>query len=403
MIDRIEVLDDYTLKVHYKDVFAPGLSSWTMPIIPKHLLEGRSLLNTRFSRHPVGTGPYRFRLWKAQEKIVLESNKNYFEGKPILDYVVLRVLQDTATTFLELLAQGVDYASLTPLQYRFQATGSIFRRNFRRFKMPSRSYVYMGYNLRNSLFKDVRVRQALSMAVDKKKIIKAVLLGEGLESTGPFTPTQWAYNPEVKPFLYSPQRAREILHECGWEDKDGDGILEKDGRKFEFTVITNQGNLERQRVLELIQEDLNKVGVRVKIKVVEWSTFINEFINKRSFEAVLLGWSLGPEPDIFDIFHSSRQREGQFNFVGYSNREVDRLIEEARGTLDRERRRSIYHRLQEIIYQEQPYMFLYVPFDFFALHKRFKNVVLKKAGIFHNFKDWYVPCSQQRYKALFSR
>ena len=152
------------------------------------------------------------------------------------------------------------------------------------------------------------MRQALNYAVDKSEIIKTVLLGLGKVCTGPFVPESWAYNQQVKEAGFSPAKAKEILSECGWADHNNDGILDKDGRPFEFTILTNQGNLERQRAAEIIQARLKDIGIKVKIKVVEWSVFLSEFIDKRRFEAVLLGWSLGREPDCYDIWHSSKNQ-----------------------------------------------------------------------------------------------
>jgi len=400
LIEKIETPDKYTVKVYYKKPFSPALSSWTMGIIPAHLLKGKNLLESDFKRRPVGTGPYKFCLWKTQEKIILKRNSDYFKKPPYVEYVVFKVIGDTATLFLELITQNIDFAGLTPLQYIYHTKSSIFKKNFRKFEKPSLGYVYLGYNLRNPLFKDKRVRRALNLAVNKKRIIKTVLLGKGIICTGPFVPSQWAFNPKIKPAPYDPERAKKILKECGWQDTDSDGILEKDGKEFKFTIITNQGNLERQKTAELIKYDLEKIGIKVDIKVVEWSVFINEFINKRKFEAVLLGWGLSPEPDIYDIFHSSKTREGEFNFVGYKNKLVDKLLEKARQIFDVKIRKKIYQKVQKIIYEDQPYMFLYVPQSLFALHKRFRNVKLAKSGIFYNFEEWYVPLKEQRYKLV---
>ena len=154
------------------------------------------------------------------------------------------------------------------------------------------------------------MRQALNYAVDKEEIIKGVLLGLGRVCTGPFVPESWAYNQEVKSAEFSLQKAKGLLLEAGWMDSDNDGWLDKEGARFEFTILTNQGNLERQRAAEIIQARLKDVGIKVKIRVVEWSVFLTEFINKRHFEAVLLGWALGREPDCYDIWHSSKTKEG---------------------------------------------------------------------------------------------
>jgi len=136
----------------------------------------------------------------------------------------------------------------------------------------------------------------------------------------------------------------------------------------------------------------------VKIKVVEWSVFIGEFVNKRDFDVILLGWALPREPDNYDIWHSSRTREGEFNFAGYTNPEVDLLLLEARRVFDQQKRRELYRKIQELIYADQPYMFIYVPDSLYVVHRRFREVAPAAAGIGYNFIDWWVPPAEQRYR-----
>jgi len=397
-VKSLEVIDDYTIRLTYKEPFAPGLASWGMSIMPKHILENADLNTASFSRNPIGTGPYKFKTWKTQEKIELEANPDYFQHRPYIDRYIYRVIPDESTIFLELQTQGLDSAGLTPLQYTRQTDTAFFNKHYRKFRLPSFSYTYLGYNLHNRKFMDKRIRQALNYAVDKTEIIRMVLMGLGRPSSGPFVPESWAYNKDVEPAAFDPLKAKELLKEAGWQDTDGDGWLDKDKEKFEFTIITNQGNEERAKVAQVIQRRLKDIGINVKIKIVEWSVFLTEFIDKRNFEAVLLGWSLGREPDNYDIWHSSKTKEGEFNFIGYKNEEVDRLLTEARRTFDQEKRKACYREIHRIIYQEQPYMFLYVPDSLSALHSRFQGVKLEPIGIGYNFIDWWVPKSQQRYK-----
>lgn len=397
-VKSFEVVDDYTVKITYKERFAPALSSWGMYIMPRHILQGEDLNNTAFSRHPVGTGPYKFRSWKTQDKIFLEANDGYFEHRPYIDRYIFRIIPDESTIFLELQTQGVDAAGISPLQYIRQTDTQFFKNNYRKFSLPSFSYVYLGYNLKDYRFKDIRVRQALNYAVDKEELINTVLLGLGRIATGPFIPDSWAYNPEVKPATYDPEKAKVLLREAGWSDSDGDGWLDKDGKVFEFTIATNQGNEERIKAAQIIQRRLKDIGIKVKIKVIEWSVFLGQYIDKKNFEAVLLGWSLPREPDNYDIWHSSKIREGEFNFVGYKNIEVDRLLEEGRRNFDLQSRKACYRRIHEILYEEQPYMFLYVPDSLFVLHSRFEGVKPAPAGIGYNFINWWVPKKFQKYR-----
>ncbi|HPT07597.1 MAG TPA: peptide-binding protein [Candidatus Omnitrophota bacterium] len=396
-VEKLEILDSYTIKVTYKEPFAPALSSWSMSMLPKHILEKLDLNTAEFARHPIGTGPYRFKSWATQEKIELEANPAYFEKRPYIDRYIHRVIADESTIFLELQTQGLDSAGLTPLQFTRQTDTPVFKNNYQKYQLPSFTYIYLGYNLQSPLFQDVRVREALNYAVDKDEIIKILLLGYGKQATGPFIPDSWAYNQNIKPVPFDPQHAKELLREAGWSDYNSDKWLEKDGLKFEFTITTNQGNQERIDAAQIIQRRLKEIGIKVRIKVLEWSVFIDQCINKRNFDAVLLGWSLPREPDNFDIWHSSKTKEGEFNFIGYKNTEVDFLLEEARSTFNLTKRAACYQRIQEILYAEQPYMFLYIPDSLSVLHKRFRGIKPAPIGIGYNFIEWWVPKEEQRY------
>jgi len=397
-VEKAEVVDRYTFRVKYKKPFAPGLASWNyLIVLPAHILKGKDITRSELVRNPMGTGPYKLKEWKTGEKIVLVSNHDYFEGRPYIDGVIYRIIPDLATMFLELKAGNIDYMGLTPTQYLRQTDTPKFKKNFRKYKYLSFSYTYLGYNLLNPKFQDRRVRQAISYAIDKEEIIEGVLLGLGEVATGPYKPGTWQYNPDVKRYPYNPEKAKELLREAGWIDTNGDGIIEKDGKPFEFTVITNQGNDQRKKVAEIIQRRLSEVGIKMKIRILEWATFINEYIDKKKFEATILGWTIGQDPDLFDVSHSSKTHFKELNFISYKNKEVDRLIMEGRHTFDLEKRKRAYFRIQEILAEDQPYTFLYVPYSLPVIHKRFRGIKPAAAGISYNFIKWYVPKPEQKY------
>lgn len=395
-VTAFEVPDDRTVRVRYAEPFAPALASWTMPVMPKHLLENEDLMRTRFARAPVGTGPFRFKRWLDGDRIELAAFERYFEGRPRLG-VMLRVIPDQTTLFLELHQETVDLAGLTPVQYLKLTATPFFERSFRKYRYPSLGYTYLGYNLEHEFFREKKIRQALNLAVDKREIVDGVLLGLGRPATGPFTLESWARDPSVAPAPFDPAKARELLAEAGFEDRDGDGVVERDGKKFEFTMITNQGNFQRLLAAQIIQRRLADVGVSAKIKVVEWSAFLKEFIDARRFDAVLLAWGLSLDPDPHDIWHSSKTGKGEFNFICYRNPEADALIEAGRRTFDREERAALYRRLHRILYDDQPVMFLFVPDALPILSRRFRNIEVSPIGITHNLWRWVVPAAERRY------
>lgn len=409
-VEKVEALDRYTLKVVYKEPYAPALESWGMGIIPKHILEGKDITDEKYSRNPIGTGPYKLKEWVTGQKIVLEVFDDYFEGRPKIDKYIARIIPDMATMFLELKFGGIDFMGLTPPQFKLQADTEFFNKYFQKFRYPAFGYTYLGYNLLDEKFSDKRVRQALTHAINKKDIIDGVLLGYGIPCTGPFPSESWAYNPNIKDLEYNPEKAKILFAEAGWRLHRGecgesykamnqkrfmegykDLIMCKDGKPFSFTVLVNQGNEARLKTAQIIKENLKKVGVEMNIKVLEWQAMLHEFIDKKRFEAVILGWALSRDPDAYDIWHSSKTKEGEFNFISYRNEEIDRLLLEGRRTFDIEKRKRIYHRIHEILVEDQPYTFLYVPDALPVLHKRFKGVEKAPLGIWYDFIHWYVP------------
>lgn len=397
-VKEAEVVDRYTFRVTYQRPFAPGLSSWgSLVVLPRHLLEGQDINTTPFSRKPIGTGPYIFQEWKTGEKIVLKANPDYFEGRPYIDGFVYRIIPDPATMFLELQAGGLDLMGLTPLHYKRQTDSYKMRRDFCKYQYLAFAYTYLGYNLRDWKFQDRRVRRAITHAIDKEEIIQGVLLGLGQIATGPYKPDTIWYNPNVPKYPYDVEQAKKLLAQAGWEPGK-DGVLQKDGRRFEFTILTNQGNETRAKCAEIIQRRLKMVGIEVKIRTLEWAAFINEFIDKKSFEAIILGWTLGQDPDIYDIWHSSKVGPKELNFISYKNPEVDALLEKGRYTFDQKVRKTCYDRIQEILAEEQPYTFLYVPYALPIISARFHGIEPAPAGIAYNLDKWYVPKAEQRYE-----
>ncbi|MGE4291324.1 MAG: peptide-binding protein [Desulfovibrio sp.] len=392
--DRIAsfiVTGPYSFEVRYDEPFARALVTWAHDILPRHALEGEDLLNTKYSREPLGAGAYKLKEWIPGRRIVLTANEDYFLGRPYIDEVVYRIIPDQATQFLELKAGNLDFMGLSPMDYVYQTSGPGWAARFNKYRYLSSGYTYMAYNLEHPIFSDRRVRRALAHAIDKQEIVKGVLLGLGQPTTGPFQPGTWACRDDLKPFPFDPAQAVKLLAEAGWEDHDGDGVLDKDGRAFSFTLLTNQGNAQRQRAATIIQYRLAQIGIKVEIRAVEWATFLHEFVDKGRFDALVLAWTTPAEPDPYSVWHSDNAKEGGLNFVRYRNSELDKLVDAARRTLDREARRAMYWRVQEILHEDQPYCFLYVPMALPIVAARVQGIDPAPAGIGYNFERWWIP------------
>ncbi len=386
----------YTFEVRYDNYFSGAIASWMGAILPKHILDGQNLRDTSFSRSPIGAGPYRLDSWVTGASVTLEASPTYFKGEPYIQQVVYRIIPDTSTMFLETRAGKLDMMGLTPQQYLRQTQGAFWDENYRKYKYLSSTYVFMGFNMLHPFFKDVLVRRAIGHAIDRQGIVKGVLMGEGVSSFGPYKPGTWAYHETLQPPKFDVALAKELLKKAGFADTNNDGILEKDGKTFTFTLLTNQGNDQRILTATVIQSQLKDVGIKVEIRTVEWAAFIKEFINKGQFDAVILGWTMTPDPDIYDVWHSSKAKPGGLNFTRYINKEVDSLLEQARQTPDVAERKKFYTRVQEIFAEEQPYSFLFVPYALPVVQSRFHGIKPELAGIMYNFDEWWIPKKLQR-------
>jgi len=395
-VSSFAVTGKYDFEVRYDEPFARSLVTWAHAILPKHALAGEDLMNTKYSREPLGAGPYKLSGWEPGRRIVLDVNPDYFEGRAYLDQVVYRIIPDLSTMFLELKAKNLDMMGLTPQQYLHQTTGTTWDEQYRKYKYLSFGYTFLGYNLRHPLFADGRVRRALAHAIDKEEIVKGVLLGLGMPTIGPYKPGTWIYNESITDYGFDPDKARAMLAEAGWTP-GAKGILTKDGRPFSFTILTNQGNDQRIKTATIIQQRLKEIGIEVAIRTVEWAAFIKEFVDTGRFDAIIMGWTIPQDPDGFDVWHSSRAVAGGLNFIGFQNPEADALLEKGRRTLDREGRKKIYDAFQDILHREQPYCFLYAPYALPILSSRIQGVEPAPAGISYNFTKWWVPKDRQTF------
>lgn len=398
-ISKIEVIDNYTIRFHYSKPYAPMLSKFGMGIIPKHVFEDAKDIKAReYAERPVGTGPYKFSRWESGEYMLFDANESYFEHVPGIKRYVYRIIPDQAVQFLELITGGIDEMELNPYQYLHRSDSEEFKNRINKYKYLAHSYTYVGYNLKDTLFKDKRVRQALSYAINKKEIIDAVLLGLGEECTGPFLKGTRFYDDSVKGYEYNPNKARQLLDQAGWRDSDGDGILDKDGQAFRIKLTTNQGNQVREDVITVIQREWREIGIETEVQVIAWSAFLEQFINKKNFQAVVLGWTTPVDPDPYAVWHTESINNSGLNFISYSNKEVDELIDAGLRTFDLEKRGEIYRRIHRLISEDAPYTFLFFPYATPAVDKRFKGIESSPAGIGHNFIDWRVPEDEVRYK-----
>ena len=370
-VKTVEVVDPLTVRIVYKRLYSPAIGTWGMGILPEHLLNSQALKNeavslnkdvqnfamrqSGFNRHPIGCGPFTFREWKSDQYIILARFEDYWEGPPNYKKYIFRVIPDLLTQEMEFYAGTIDSYGVQPHQVKRLKEDL----RYQGFSGTSFGYTYIGYNIRRAPFDDRRVRQALSMAIDADKIIEYVIYNQGERITGPFPTQTDFYNPNIAAIPYDPQGALKLLAEAGWR-RNAEGWLEKNGRRLQFKLITNNGNDIRKAILAIAQDSWKQIGIDVRTDLLEWSVFIQERVNKLDFDALVLGWSMGIDPDLYQIWHSSQTGPHQLNFVGFKNKEADDLIIKIRQEYNHDQQVEYCHRLHEIIAYEQPYTFLYV-------------------------------------------
>ena len=390
------VIDDYTVKFVFEQVYPYQLMDAVVgTVLPKHILgevPDREWVNAEFNRNPIGNGPYRFKEWKAQQYIEVVANDDYYAGRPPLDTIIFKVVPDQENLVLQLKSGQIDFMERVPPRFYPELSG---REDLVAHVAASRNYTYLGWNLRNPLFQSQKVRQALTMAINRKEIIDSLLFEFGEIPKGPILPIIWAHNPNLTDFPHDPEKARQYLAEEGWSDSDGDGWLDKNGKRFSFTLKTNKGNQIREDITVMVQDMLKQVGIEVKPNIIEW-TILSADRNKKNFEAIVAGWVVGLKMDMTTIWHSESIND-RFNSISYSNPEFDRLNDAAVFEMDEEKARQMWWRAQEMIVEDQPYTFLYTPRNINFAHKRFQNVQMKTVGWGYNLKQWWVPKDQQKY------
>lgn len=396
------VPDSFTFKVRLRP-HAEFMDPWrTFFPLPTHVFKdvkpaevGTHPFN---SRSPVTNGPFKLVSRAPGQNWVFEANRDYPEelgGRPYLDRLVFRVIPEATTRLTELLTGNVDFLiGVSPDQApRVEQSPRTRLVSFR-----NRSYVLVGWNQRREMFKDAQVRRALTMAINKQAIIDGILKGYGEPAHTSIPNIFWQADSTVgRDLSYNPERAKQLLTEAGWVDRDGDGVRENaQGVPFRFTIKTNSGNRERQDMTEVIQSQLAQVGVQAQPRILEFNTLIQQLndVERRDFDAVVMGWVSEFKIDDENLFHCDR-RDEPYQWIGYCDREVSALIDSLHLVVDREQARPLWQRYQRLIARDQPYTFLYFQRRLEGVSNRLRNVHPDARGDLVGIDEWYILPDQR--------
>lgn len=388
---QIKVIDPLTFTVSIKKPFAPFLVSMAMGILPKHLLENTDINTTPFNHHPIGTGPFKFERWESGQYVLLKKNQHYHFGEPKLDEILFKIIPDSNTALIALLKGEVDMGGV--LAKDKEKVDQV--KHLDLYKINDLVYSYIGLNLNNTHLKDTRVRQAIAHAINKNAIVDNVYKGFATPAHIPASPVHWAY-PTGKPlpiFDYDPEKSRRLLKEAGYTLNTKTGYFEKNNTPLELTILSSKGSKNSETMVQITQQYLKTVGIKLNIQLLEWQTFLKQLDHHEgpsAFDMCLLSWSLSIDPDAYSIWHSSQYPDG-FNFIHYNNPVVDQKLVQARETLDMGRRKSLYYDIYTQIAQDVPYIFLIYPTSLTAVKQSVKGLSEPgPAGLLLNIENVYI-------------
>ena len=400
-VDAVEVIDSFTVRFHFTGPHARPLDGFWWAPVPKHILESippQKLAQAAYNRDPIGSGPFRFVSWEAGASVTFERYRGYAEslgGAARLDRVIFRFIPESTTLLSETIGGGIDVnGSLQPDQ-----TNDIERSSRTRLvAYPSREYYYIGWNTRDPILGDPRVRRALAMAIDRQQLVDALLFGHGVLATGTIAPWHPLYA-DIEPLPFDPAAATDLLIEAGWTDRDGDGTIESPaGTPFRFRLMTNTENPVRTDIAQVVQARLAEIGIVVDVQTLEWQTLLARH-RGRDFQGVVQSWVLDSfRIDPFALFHSSEaDREGSYNRSGLSDPEVDRLIEAATRTAGAAEAKALWEEFSTALQAAQPFTFLMWVDELVAVSERLKGAEMDARGILVNVASWWIPADERRF------
>lgn len=388
-IKSVTIVDSYTVTFEFTEAYPTQIFDTAGEILPKHILENvdrKEIKNHEFGRMPVASGPYKLKKWISQQYLELVPNENFYGKRAYLEQVVFKIVPDKTNLMMQLKSGEIDMVSDLPVAEIESVKDNKSGLNI--YQVDGRVYYYIGYNEKNTLFSDKAVRRALTMAIDRNKIIEALLYGYGRPCLGPLAPmVKWAFNDKVEAIEFNPENATKELQKAGWKDSNNDGVLDKNGKKFEFTLSSATGNQLKADVAVIVQEQLSKIGIKVNIDMLEWTTFIEQ-IQGKNFDACVNGWSTPYYVDPTPVFHSGSTE--MFNFVSYANPKVDELIEKGRVEMNQKVAAGIWKEFHQILYEDQPYTFLFWIDNAVAVKTRFKNVTPLALSSVYDLENWYI-------------
>jgi peptide/nickel transport system substrate-binding protein len=388
-IASVDTPDSLTAVVHYKEVYAPYSMQFFRGTLPKHVLDGRDIDKANdYNRAPLGTGPYKIAEWKTGEYVVLEKVPGYWRGAeyPKINRLLFRFVANTTTRINQLKSGEVHLVALVPWdKVRELKTVPSLRLN----QVLGNGYEHVTLNEKHfPPFADVRVRRALAHAIDRDLLVQTILDSLVTVVNGPIQPLSWAYEPNVRTYEFSPDKARAILDSAGWK-AGANGVRVKDGKPLAFTIITQAGFAIRENVSQALQRQFKDVGVNASVKLID-GTSISSLWFAGDFDAMLHWWQTGADPEITLFFAADRTPPAGRNINYFSDDSLTAILYASDRTVDRAKRTELLKRAQQRVAELVPELPLYNTAKIDAVPAAMRNFKGNptNAGPFWNVYEW---------------
>jgi len=394
-VAEVVALDSLTVRYSFREPQPDPVMRTFHSLLPAHItdsLDPAEVMNWDLNRHPVSSGPFLLEKWDPGRSISLVPNPRFPLERPYLDRVIFKVIPDATGRVVALETGDVDFVGdLAPAAARrLGATGKV-----RIETMGGRQYYYLNWNLRSPLFADPATRRALSLALDRHRMIETLLLGFGQPAVSPLAPVMWNFNHDLVADAFDPEEARRQLAAAGWKDTDGDGILERGGHRLSFEMLTKRGDPVRENGSIIIRENLRAVGVEVRVRVLELAAAL-DLLNRGEFEAYFGSFNANLYGDPSGVLHS--RATGEFNKGAYANARVDSLLDLALSVSDRTEALPCWRRLQEILVEDPPSAYLFYPEKLVGIGPRLRGVRPHILSAINNLPEWWIPVSERKYR-----
>lgn len=398
-VEGIKIIDEDTVEIEFESTYAPAVTNLgTVQILPEHvwgeIAPGEWPNQTELLNNPVGCGPYKLTEYKSGSHVKFEAVDNFFGGDVKTPNLVFKVI-NADTTQAEFKNGAIDVANVEGL--RKADIDALTKEGYETKEFSNFVFTYMGFNLRNENLNNVKLRQAFMHAINRQGIVDNVVEGRGQVVDAPMLPSLWSYPEQsvLNDYKYDEQKAKDLLKEAGWEDKDGDGIVENSkGEKLELSLVCQTDNPVRQKSALIIQENLKAIGVKIDIESMEYSAVMDKVVANHDFDLYMMGNTLSLDPNPRPMWHSDAISHEAgvigYNIVAYENEETDKLIEEGNSVIDQAQRKEIYSKFGQILNEDVPEVYLFCQNIERAYNPNLEGYAPSTFNEFYNVHNWEV-------------